>query len=140
MVIELKKGKITMSIMKQILNGHYSLYYKHEDYDILGWCVVKNLRYYVLQNKETKQLLKLPYVLNIEKDLTFKKEVKQISNNNREYRWPELYTIKLYAYDFRNTMPIYCQDETETDEQAEMIFNLVKKFLTHAEQIGQFYL
>lgn len=133
MVIELKKGKITTSIMKQTLIGNFRLYYQNEDYDIFGWCVLKNLRYYVMQHKETKQLLKLPYVLNIERDLKFEKHI-------GGYKYPDFYIIKAYTVDFRNTITIYSQSETETDEQAEMIFNLVKKFLTHAEQIGQFYL
>lgn len=139
MVIELKKCKITTSIMRQTLTGNYRLYYQNEDYDIFGWCVFKNLRYYVLQHKETKQLLKIPYILSIDRDLIIKKDTVQMSNDNGGYRYIDLHRIKVYAADFRHTTTIYSQGENETDEQVEMIFNLVKQFLTHAEQIGQFY-
>lgn len=139
MNIELKKYKITLSIINQTLLGNYKLFYSYEEYDILGWCIVKNLRYYILQNRNTKQLLKLPYVENY-KDLTFQKEGMQVSDKNGGYTVLYLHILKAYAKDFKNTFPIYRQLETESDEYAETIFNKTKEFIFKVNQIGQFYL
>lgn len=139
MNIELKKYKITSSIINQTLIGNYRLYYKNSDYDILGWCLFKKLRYAILYNRKSTQLLKLPYINNCV-DLTFKKEGVQLSNNNGGYRFPYLYRLKAYATDFKNSFPIYSQTEEESDEYAESIFNDVKSFVLKVNQIGQFYL
>jgi hypothetical protein len=139
MNLELKKYKITSSIINQTLLGSYKLFYNSQGYDILGWCLVKKLRYYVLQNRETKQLLKLPYVEN-NRDLTFKKVGVQIPDEDGGYRFPYLYLLKAHAKDFRNTFLVYHQSETESDEYAEGVFNKTKDFIFKANQIGQFYL
>jgi len=138
MKIKLKKYKITTSIINQTLRGNYRLYYDYKGYDILGWCSVKNLRYFVLQNKESKQLLKLFYI-RYKEDLTFEKKRIQLPDGN-SWKFVELYNLEGYATNFLNIFNVYTQKEEESDEFAFEIYEKVKLFILKANQIGQFYL
>jgi hypothetical protein len=138
MEVELKKSKITKSIVDQSLIGSYSIFYNQEGYDVLGWCFIKNLRYVLLYKRLTNQIIKLPYVVHIS-DIKFYKERTQKGSSDGGYTFPEIYYLKAYCSDFRNTIPILIQN-TETDEQMETYHKNVTMFVTLVNLKGQIYL
>lgn len=142
MTVELKKTKITTSIVNQSLLGNYSLFYNCEGYDMLGWCLIKAkkgyVRYNILYRRATNQIIKLPYILK-DSHIELIKESVQRSDNNGGYIYPTVYKLKIHWYDFNNTQAIKEQFE-ETDEYMEELFKKVKGFRFITEQKGQIYL
>jgi len=145
MVVELKKCKITKSIVDQSLNGGYKLFYDWErSYDILGWCIFKTtkryLRYNLLYHRNDNQIIKLPYIVNKDKDIElFKESVQRKSEDNIGYIYPNVYKLRLRWTDFNNSQ-IILEQTNQTDETMQELFQKVKDFKHIVEQKGQIYL
>ena len=144
MIVELKKTKITKSIVDQSLSGRYSLFYNYQNScDILGWCMIKSkkgyIRYNLLYHRNDKQILKLPYIVNEKKDIELYKEGVQRGSNEGGWVFPIVYKLKVRWTDFNNSQVILEQTE-ETDEKMEKLFQEVKDFAHVVNQKGQIYL
>lgn len=141
MIVELKKTKITKSIVQQSLLGSYSLFYNWEGYDVLGWCLVKtkhNIRWTLLYKRISNQIIILPYISNHKKLEIIEKTV-QKQNPEGGYSFPLILFIKVYCNDLNSTITIL-EQTTETNEQMNEKFNKCKEFLTIVNQKGQIYL
>jgi hypothetical protein len=143
MVVELKKTKITKSIVDQSLFGRDSLFYNWENnYDLLEWCVIKAnkklLRYNLLYHKNDKQIIKLPYIV-YENHIELYKETVQRGSDKEGWIFTMVYKLKLRWADFGNSRNILEQTE-ETDEKMQEFFQKVKDFKYLVEQKGQIYL
>lgn len=143
MKVELKRTNITTSIVKQSLMGSYSLYYNWKGYDILGWCKFvgkSSLRYILLYKEKSNQIIKLPFVVNPKDHISLYKEgVQKQAPDGVGWVFPHLYHIKLYWSDFRNQSVIKQQNE-ESDEEIERMFENIKIFLAEVYEKGQIYL
>ena len=144
MIIELKKTKITKSIVDQSLHGKSNLFYKWENnYDILGWCMIKvkrgYIRYNLLYHRVDNQIIKLPYIISETRDIELYKESVQRPLKDGGYEYPYVYKLKLRWVDFNNSQ-IILEQTTETDEKMQELFQKVKDFKHIIEQKGQIYL
>lgn len=141
MVVELKKTKITKSIVDQSLLGNYNLYYNWDNYNILGWCLMRkskhSYRYVLLYNNLSKSIVKLKYILKDSHVELSKNRVKKAIIEGR-YIYPELTSIKIYFIDFSDSQFIFQQ--TDESEDIISLFNKVKEFIAEVELKGQIYL
>ena len=142
MIVELKKTKITNSIVNQSLSASCRLYYDWENYNILGWCLIKSgkqlIRFVLLQNIKTGQILKLVYFSTVE-DIKLKKENVQRGSNEEGFTFLSVYQISIYFYDVSRTIPILRQSE-QTDKEMEDIVEKIKEFYNIVREKGQIYL
>lgn len=141
MIVELKKTKITKSIVQQSLMGSYSLFYNWEGYDILGWCMIKskhNIRWTLLYKRISNQIIIFPYISN-HKYLEIIEKSVQKSDPEGGYSFPLMLSIKVYCNDLNRTINIL-EQTTETKEEMEQMFEKCKQFLIIVDQKGQIYL
>lgn len=144
MIVELRKTKITKSIVDQSLLGHPSVYYNYDKYDILGWCVVvkakSKLRYILLYHREEKVIVKVRSILSYIKDIElYQESVQRMSPDKIGYIYPTVYKIKVYWADFNNAQVIKEQND-ESDEDMIELFNKIKQLVIKTEQLGQIYI
>lgn len=143
MIVELKRTKVTKSIVDQSLMGRYRLFYDWETfYDVLGWCMIKSgksyLRYVLLYYRIDNRIIKLPFIL-LDKDIELYKEGVQRGDGKNGYTFPIVYKLKVRWANFNNSQLLVEQTD-ETDEQMEALFLKVKQFKKLVEQKGQIYL
>jgi hypothetical protein len=141
LIVELKKTKITKSIVDQSLRGNYSIYLDNKSYDILGWCLMtgkSKLRYTLLYERASNQVIKLPHIVS-EKDVELTHEGVQRGSNKGGWVFPVVYRIKVRWRDFNNTQYVYEQFE-DSDEIALEKFQKVKDFVHIVNQKSQIYL
>lgn len=139
MEVELKKTKITKSIVEQSLSGSYNLMHQNHNYDILGWCLIKKIRKVLLYNRLTNQILTLPYVKFFGDDIKIEEKGEQRSDGNGGWIYPNIKKIRIYFCDL-SACTYISQDENQTFEDMENIFTKVKDFYKQVNQKGQIYL
>lgn len=61
MVVELKRSKITVGVLKQTFIANIR---NIDQYEVLGWCLLGSERWNLLYNPETKDLKKFRHVLD----------------------------------------------------------------------------
>src|SRR5690606_4716600 len=128
------------NIFKQILLGRYNLFYEYSNYNILGWCIYKSRRYFVIQHKENNNLLCLQYIDNQKDKVTLYKEETQLdSPDGIGYIYPQLYKVRIYTRHGSNPI-IYTQNLNESDDIPIKNYELVKRFVEICHEKGQFYL
>jgi len=141
MEVILKKTKITKGIVEQSLLGSYTLIYSYHAYDLLGWCVYKNKRYFLLYHRDSKQISKLPYISQTSNHIEKTFESKQFinPNNTNDYIWKSSICIKVYFQDHAYTFN-YQQDLNESDEHVEDVYTNIKNLVKQIHIAGQIYL
>jgi len=139
MEVELKKTKITKSIVDQSLSGGYNLIYHNLHFDILGWCLIKNIRKVLLYNRLTNQIFTLPYAKFFGDDIRIEDAQEQRSDGKGGWVFPTIKKVKIYCCDLHNTIT-FSQDVSQTFEDMENIFTKVKDFYKQVNQKGQIYL
>lgn len=143
MQVELKRTKITKSIVDQSLLGHPMLYYNFKAaYDILGWCVMiknkRHLRYVLLYHRTTNEIVKLRYILN-EKHIEIEKTSIQTPLIEGGYSYDIKLNIKAFFTDFNNSATIKLQN-SESDDEILQIKERCEEFVKTSNQKGQIYL
>lgn len=141
MEVELKKTKITKSIVEQSLSGNYSILYNWTNYDILGWCSTKSGKYTVrkvlLYDRIRNSVVKWQYTSPSK--ITMIEESVQRDDKNGGYIFPVLKKIKIPYEDLNNTLTLE-QAEDETYEDMEQKLKKIKEFYNIVNQKGQIYL
>jgi len=139
MIVELKKTKITKSILEQSMIGASYLYLNNFNYDILGWCIGrKNVRYILLYHRDFKIITKLHYINSTKAvELVEEKVDERWLTNNCKY--PEGKTIKAYLSDINTNITILTQT-VESNDLMEQHFKNLKQFIQKVKTAGQIYI
>lgn len=114
--IELKKINLKMSILKQARTSTISDFNQGQ---VLGWCVISNIKFIVIYVENTKTLSKYQMF----------KEVKRGVYDNKM-------TVEVYFTSIYNPARYSVVD---TDEQTDFI-RLLERIKNNTESLGQFYI
>jgi len=143
MLVELKKVKITKSVVDQSLLGSSYLYFGHPNYNILGWCVTRRkgsmLRYILLYDKLANTVVRLRHVVSV-KDIMMEKTNFQEPVVGGGYTYTTRYVIKVHCQDFNNTHIIRTQSPHESDKVMEEAFVHLRDFIKAVNSAGQIYI
>lgn len=136
MEVQLKRTKITKSIVDQSLVGHNRLYLGNTNYNVLGWCsVIKGKfrhNYILLYCKLDNTVVKLYYPNT--RNITEKEQGEQtqkVGLHYIDYDYPTYYYLSL-----GDTIVLRTLNKEERDSAKEQL----QKFLREVEQKGQIYL
>lgn len=139
MVVELKKTKVTKSIVMQSLGANDERYFNHFNYDILGWCLIngkRNERLILLYDRIKNSIITLPCTSKLsEGEITSRGE--QRDDGKGGYIFPTVYRLYIYLPDLhKNKCILWSDDEKEVITKRDNLH----KFLREVEQKGQIYL
>ena len=136
MEVQLKRTKITKSILDQSLVGHNRLYLGNPNYDILGWCSVLKGKfrhnYILLYCKLDSTLKKLHYPNT--RNITEKEQDEQTRREGTPY--DDWYFPTYYYLSLSDMVIVKTRNKEERDSAKEQL----QKFLREVEQKGQIYL
>lgn len=140
MIVELKKTKITKSIVEQSLSADYGILYK--DYTVLGWCVLKlgkkSYRKSLVYNNSLNTILAFNYIEKAS-DIEIKNHIRQKSDNNGGWLYLDENKINIYYRDLNNIIS-YGQTESMSIEDMEKFFEKLRDFCQLINEKGQIYL
>lgn len=139
MIVELKKTKITKSIVMQSLRAKDERYYSHFNYNVLGWCLISGKRperLILLYDRIKNNILTLPYINKLsEGEITSRGE--QRGDGKGGYIVPTVYRLNIYLPDLhKNKCILWSDDEKEVITKKDEFH----KFLREVEIKGQIYL
>lgn len=136
MIVELKKTKLTKSIVDQSLRGSESLMWDRNDYSILGWVMIKGMRLVLLYNHVTHQIVKLNWI----SDARFRSiNYNQFLIDENNLKFQPMYEIYMYFSDLHGGYTIK-QPEGVTEEQFKVIHQKMCEFIEIEKELEQIYL
>lgn len=139
-IVELKKVKITKSIIDQSLLLNWQVMSNWNNYDILGFCVIKNTRIVLLYNRVNQVINKCRFVDIYKKDcITIEDTQQQFDDKNGGYIFRTGKKICINFTDLNNSITLY-QSENETLEDITKEFEKIKEFHKIVNQNGQIYI
>ncbi len=140
MIVELRRTKITKSIVNQTLLGDNSLYTDWSAfYDILGWCLMsgkRDERWILLYHRTRNTLLRLPYIKKlVDDEITSRGE--QTSDGNGGYTYPTIYRLHIYQIDRGSKACIaWTGEESKISKSKEKL----REFIEIVNQKGQIFI
>ena len=141
MEVQLKKTKITKSIIKQSLPASLTVFRNLNSIDVLGWCLLDGKKIVLLYNTITNQVMTARYTPFFGSKYQYlKKESVQRPNTEAGgWDYPEVYVLYIDGEDGERVLRLE-QSENMSDGDMEKILEQARDYAKKIAQGGQIYI
>lgn len=141
MEVQLKKTKITKSIIKQSLPASLTVFRNLNSIDVLGWCLLDGKKIVLLYNTITNQVMTARYTPFFGSKYQYlKKESVQRPNTEAGgWDYPEVYVLYIDGEDGERVLRLE-QNENMSDGDMEKILEEARDYARKIAQAGQIYI
>ena len=141
MEVQLKKTKITKSIIKQSLPASLTVFRNLNSIDVLGWCLLDGKKIVLLYNTITNQVMTARYTPFFGSKYQYlKKESVQRPNTEAGgWDYPEVYVLYIDGEDGERVLRLE-QSENMSDGDMEKILEQARDYARKIAQGGQIYI
>ena len=141
MEVQLKKTKITKSIIKQSLPASLTVFRNLNSIDVLGWCLLDGKKIVLLYNTITNQVMTARYTPFFGSKYQYlKKESVQRPNTEAGgWDYPEVYVLYIEGEDGERVLRLE-QNENMSDGDMEKILEQARDYARKIAQGGQIYI
>ena len=141
MEVQLKKTKITKSIIKQSLPASLTVFRNLNSIDVLGWCLLDGKKIVLLYNTITNQVMTARYTPFFGSKYQYlKKESVQRPNTEAGgWDYPEVYILYIDGEDGERVLRLE-QNENMSDGDMEKILEQARDYAKKIAQGGQIYI
>jgi hypothetical protein len=141
MEVQLKKTKITKSIIKQSLPAALTVFRNLNHIDVLGWCLLDGKKIVLLYNRTTNQVMTARYTPFFGSKYQFlKKENVQRSNTETGgWDYPEVNVLYIEGEDGERVLRLE-QNENMSDADMEKLLEQARDYAKKISQGGQIYI
>lgn len=143
MEVQLKKTKITKSIIKQSLPASLTVFRNLNSIEVLGWCLLDGKKIVLLYNTITNQVMTARYTPFFGSKYQYlKKESVQVQRPNAEtggWDYPEVNVLYIEREDGERVLRLE-QDENMSDEDMKKLLEQARDYAKKIAQAGQIYI
>jgi hypothetical protein len=141
MEVQLRKTKITKSIIKQSLPASLTVFRNLNSIDVLGWCLLDGKKIVLLYNTITNQVMTARYTPFFGSKYQYlKKESVQRPNTEAGgWDYPEVYVLYIDGEDGERVLRLE-QNENMSDGDMEKILEEARDYARKIAQAGQIYI
>lgn len=141
MEVQLKKTKITKSIIKQSLPAPLTVFRNLNFMDVLGWCFLDGKKIVLLYNSATNQVMTARYTPFFGNKYQYlKKESVQRPNSEiGGWDYPEVLVLYIEGEDGERVLRLE-QEENMSDSDMEMILAQARDYAKKIAIAGQIYI
>lgn len=122
MKVEIKKSKITKSILKQIVKYQIDV-----NDEVLGWCIIDNMKWMIFYNNVSNLLNKSPLIKSVELVENFER----VTPDEKAL----FYYVKLFFENGHNIMYCFERNLNSAKDFIKKLENVIKE----CRNKGQFY-
>jgi hypothetical protein len=141
MEVQLKKTKITKSIIKQSLPTSLLVFRNLNFMDVLGWCLLDGKKITLLYNWATNQVMTARYTPFFGSKYQFLKK-ESVQRPNTEiggWDYPEVLVLYIEDEDGERILRLE-QDENMSDEDMKKLLEQARDYARKIAQAGQIYI